>query len=189
LAVAYAEATGKSSCDVLFSGQSALGVLISHSADYSVGALSLLVACKGLAYGASMSSFRGGPVFPAMFLGAAGGIAMSHLPGLPLVPAVAMGIGAMCVVMLSLPLTSVLLATLLLLSDGLAVMPLVIVAVVVGDVVAATLAPAPPRPQVRPRPRQRPRQWRPRPRRRSGPPVRLWASQINRAPPPFTRFG
>jgi hypothetical protein len=107
LAVAYAKATGKSSSDVLFSGQSALGVLISHSADYSVGALSLLVACKGLAYRVSLSGF------PAMSLGAAGGIAMSHPAGLPLVPAVAMGIAAMCVVLLSLPLTSVLLATLL----------------------------------------------------------------------------
>jgi hypothetical protein len=39
-----------------------------------------------------------------------------------------MGIGALCVVMLTLPLTSVLLAVLLLASDGLAVMPPVIVA-------------------------------------------------------------
>jgi len=38
----------------------------------------------------------------------------------------------MCVVMLRLPLTSVLLATLLLLPDGPTVMPLVIVAVTVG---------------------------------------------------------
>jgi hypothetical protein len=53
-----------------------------------------------------------------------------------------MGIGAMCVVMLRLPLTSVLLATLLLLSDGLAVMPLVIVAVAVAYVAAARLTPA-----------------------------------------------
>jgi hypothetical protein len=67
---------------------------------------------------------------------------MSHLPGLPLVAGVAMGIGAMCVVMLKLPLTSVLLATLLLFADGLAVMPLVIVAVVVAHVVAARLGPA-----------------------------------------------
>jgi hypothetical protein len=86
---------------------------------------------------------RGGPVFPAMFLGAAGGILLSHLPGLPLVPAVAMGIGAMCVVMLLLPMTSVLLATLLLSSDGLAVVPLVIVAVVVAHVASAWLSPAP----------------------------------------------
>ena len=143
LTIAYTEGTGKSSSDVLFSGQSQLGPLISHAASYSVGALLLLMACKGLAYGASLSSFRGGPTFPALYLGAAGGIALSHLPGLPLVPGVAMGIGAMCAVMLRLPLTSVLLATLLLYSDGLAVMPLVIVAVVVAYVLSARLAPAP----------------------------------------------
>ena len=108
-----------------------------------MAALLLLVACKGLAYSASLAGFRGGPAFPAMFLGAAGGVAMSHLPGLPLVPGVAMGIGAMCVVMLRLQLTSVLLATLLLLSDGLAVMPLVIVAVAVAYAAAARLTPAP----------------------------------------------
>jgi len=143
LAILYAEGTGKSSSEVLFSGQDDLGPLITHAASYSVGALLLLFVCKGLAYGVSLSGFRGGPIFPAMYLGAAGGIAMSHLPGLPLVPAVAMGIGAMTVVMLTLPLTSVLLATLLLASDGLAVMPLVIVAVVVAHVAAAHLAPRP----------------------------------------------
>jgi hypothetical protein len=56
---------------------------------------------------------------------------------------VAIGIGPTCVVMLRLPLTSVLLATLLLFSDGLAVMPLVIVAVVVAHVACAWLTPAP----------------------------------------------
>jgi H+/Cl- antiporter ClcA len=142
LAIGYAEATGKSSSDVLFSGQTALGPLIQHSATYSVGALLLLTLCKALAYGISLGSFRGGPIFPALFIGAAGGIALSHLPGLPLVPAVAMGLGAMSAVMLTLPLTSVLLATLLLFSDGLAVTPLVIVAVVVAYVVAARIAPA-----------------------------------------------
>jgi hypothetical protein len=143
LAIAFAAATGKGSSEVLFSGQSALGPFITHSASYTVGALLLLIACKGLAYGVSLSGFRGGPTFPAMFLGAAGGIALSHLPGLPLVDGVAMGIGAMTVVMLRLPLTSVLLATLLLASDGLAVMPLVIVAVVVAYVASARLTPAP----------------------------------------------
>jgi H+/Cl- antiporter ClcA len=143
LTIAYTEGTGHSYSDVLFSGQSQLGPLITHAAGYSVGALLLLLACKGLAYSASLSSFRGGPTFPSLYLGAAGGIALSHLPGLPLVPGVAMGIGAMCAVMLRLPLTSVLLATLLLFSDGLAVMPLVIVAVVVAHVAAARLGPAP----------------------------------------------
>ena len=143
LAIAFEEGTGKSSSLVLFSGQSALGPLITHASSYTVGALVLLVVCKGLAYGGSLSSFRGGPVFPSLFLGAAGGIALSHLPGLPLVAGVAIGIGAMCAAMLKLPMTSVLLATLLLLSDGLAVMPLVIVAVVVAYVLSFRLTPAP----------------------------------------------
>ena len=143
LAIAYAAGTGKGSSEVLFSGQSALGPLITHSASYTVGALLLLLVYKGLAYGASLSGFRGGPTFPALFLGAAGGMALSHLPGLPLIYGVAMGIGAMCAVMLRLPMTSVLLATLLLSSDGLEVMPLAIVAVVVAYVASARLAPAP----------------------------------------------
>jgi H+/Cl- antiporter ClcA len=143
LAIAFAAATGKGSSEVLFSGQSALGPFISKSASYTAGALVLLIACKGLAYGMSLSGFRGGPTFPAMFLGAVGGVALSHLPGLPMVDGVAMGIGAMTVVMLRLPLTSVLLATLLLGADGLAVMPLAIVAVVVAYVASARLAPAP----------------------------------------------
>ena len=66
-----------------------------------------------------------------------------------------MGIGAMCAVMLRLPLTSVLLATLLLSSDGLQVMPLAIVAVVVAYVASARLAPTPgkePEPAAAPEP-------------------------------------
>jgi chloride channel protein, CIC family len=143
LAIVYAEGSGHGFSDVLFSGQDALGPLVAGSGGYSVAALVLLVACKGLAYSVSLSGFRGGPIFPAMYLGAAGGIALSHLPGLPLVPGVAMGIGAMSVVMLKLPMTSVLLATLLLPSDGIAVMPLVIVTVAVAYVASARLAPAP----------------------------------------------
>ncbi len=142
LAIAFAAGTGKGSSEVLFSGQSALGPFVDHAASYTVGALVLLLACKGIAYGISLSSFRGGPTFPALFLGAAGGVALSHLPGLPLVDGVAMGIAAMSVVMLRLPLTSVLLASLLLASDGLAVMPLVIVAVVVAYVLSARLTPS-----------------------------------------------
>jgi hypothetical protein len=144
LAIAYAEGTGKSSSEVLFSGQSALGPLIADSASYSAGALALLLACKAVAYGVSLSSFRGGPVFPALFTGAAGGILLSHLPGLPMVAGMAMGIGAMSVTMLGLPLTSVLLATVLMFSDGLRVMPLVIVAVVVAYVAAARIQPSAP---------------------------------------------
>jgi H+/Cl- antiporter ClcA len=95
--------------------------------------------CKGLAYGASLSAFRGGPVFPAMYIGAAAGMALSHLPGLGLVAGVAMGIGALSAVMLRLPFTAVLLATLLMGADGIGTMPVVIVAVVVAFVVAAAI--------------------------------------------------
>ena len=142
LAVGYAEATGQAATDVLFSGQSALPHLVVHASSYAVGALLLVMVCKGLAYGVSLGSFRGGPVFPAMFIGAAGGVAMSHLPGLPVVAGVAMGIGAMSVVMLTLPLTSVLLASLLMGADAIPVMPLVIVAVVVAYVASARIIPA-----------------------------------------------
>lgn len=143
LAIAFAAGTGKGSSEVLFSGQDALGPLVTSGASYTVGALLLLIACKAVAYSVSMSGFRGGPVFPAMFVGAAGGMLMSHLPGLPLVAGVAMGIGAMSAVMLQLPLTSVLLATLLLGSDGLAAMPLAIVAVAVAYVTSARLTASP----------------------------------------------
>ena len=143
LAIAYAEGSGKSSSDVLFSGQTALPAIVANSATYSVGALLLLIACKSLAYGSSLSAFRGGPIFPAMFIGGAGGVLMSHLPGLPEVAAVAMGIGAMTTAMLGLPLTAVLITTLILGSAGINVMPLTIVAVVVAYVGHAHFAPRP----------------------------------------------
>jgi H+/Cl- antiporter ClcA len=144
LAIGFGEATDKPASEVLFSGQSALGGLVSHASEWSVGALLLVVACKSLAYALSLSSFRGGPVFPALFIGAAAGVAASHLPGLDLIPAAAMGIGAMATVMLTLPLTSTLLATLLLGADGLQVTPVVIVAVVVAYVITARITPARP---------------------------------------------
>ena len=126
---------------MLFDGQSALAPLLQNAADWSVGAVVLLTACKGTAYALSLSSFRGGPVFPGMFIGAALGIALSHLPGLSMIAGVGMGIGAMTVAMLGLPMVSVLLASLLLSSDGLTLMPLIIVAVVVSYVASARLTP------------------------------------------------
>lgn len=147
LAIAYAQGSGNKATEVLYSGQSAMDPLLAGSAGASVAALVLLVACKSLAYSASLGSFRGGPIFPSMFIGAAGGIALSHLPGLSLTAAFATGIGAMSAAMLKLPLTAVLLATLLLGKQGVTVMPLVIVAVVVSYVLSyvasAALTPNP----------------------------------------------
>ena len=138
-AMAYQLISGQSFTQVLFSGQDALPELVEHAADYSLGVLVLLIACKTLAYGLSLSAFRGGPVFPSMFIGAALGIAASGLPGMNLAAAIGMGIGAMCAAMLRLPLTSTLLATLLLGVDGVAVTPQVVVAVAVSFVITNVL--------------------------------------------------
>jgi len=116
--------------------------LIQQAGAWSVGDLLLLVVCKSLAYSVSLSSFRGGPTFPGMFIGAAGGIALSHLAGLPLTAGVGMGVGAMTVVMLGgLPLTAVLLTLLFLEAEATNLISVVIVAVVVAWVTAARLSP------------------------------------------------
>jgi hypothetical protein len=70
-------------------------------------------------------------------------MALSHAAGLPEVAGVAMGIGAMTCAMLGLPLTAVLLTTIFMGSDGLNVMPIVIVAVVVAYVGRAHFSPKP----------------------------------------------
>jgi H+/Cl- antiporter ClcA len=141
-AVVFAQTTDRGLDQVLFSGESALAPLIQDADSRGVGALVMLIACKGVAYAVSLSGFRGGPTFPAMFIGAAMGVALSHLPGLPPIAGVAMGIGAMAVTMLGLPLTSVLLTTLFLQAYGLTLMPLIIVSVVVAWVASVRLSPS-----------------------------------------------
>jgi H+/Cl- antiporter ClcA len=146
-AMAYQLISDNSFTQVLFSGQDALPELVENAADYSVGVLILLALCKTFVYGLSLSAFRGGPVFPAMFIGAVLGIAAAGLPGMSLAPAIAMGIGAMCAAMLRLPLTSTLLATLLLGTDGVSVTPQVVVAVAVAFVIINLLpVPGPTKP-------------------------------------------
>ncbi|CAN5446870.1 chloride channel protein [soil metagenome] len=143
-AMAFAQLTDHGTSELLFSGQDELPTLITQASSWSVGALVALVLLKGLAYAFSLSAFRGGPIFPAMFVGAALGMAMSHSAGLPMIAGVGMGIGAMTVVMLRLPLTSVLLATVFLSADGVALVPLIIVAVVVAYVASAHFIPVEP---------------------------------------------
>jgi H+/Cl- antiporter ClcA len=138
-AMVYQLISGQSFTQVLFSGQDALPELVEHAADYSLDVLILLILCKALAYGLSLSAFRGGPVFPSMFIGAAIGIAASGLPGMELAAGIGMGIGAMCTAMLRLPLTSTLLAVLLMGADGVAVTPQVVVAVAVAFVIINVL--------------------------------------------------
>ena len=139
VAMTYQLVSGRGFAEVLFSGQDALPELVAHAAETSLGVMILLIVCKGLVYGMSLSAFRGGPVFPAMFIGAALGIAASGLPGMDLAPAIGMGIGAMCSAMLRLPLTSTLLAVLLMGADGVLVTPQVVVAVAVAFVITNML--------------------------------------------------
>ena len=149
-AVAYQLLSGRSFTQVLFSGQDALPELVEHAADYSLAVLVLLIVCKALAYGLSRSAFRGGPVFPSMFIGAAIGVAASALPGMNLAAGIGMGIGAMCTAMLRLPLTSTLLAVVLMGIDGVLVTPQVVVAVAVAFVITNVLpVPGPKEPEPR----------------------------------------
>ena len=141
-AMAYQLISGRSFTQVLFSGQDALPELIAHATDYSLAVIACLIVCKAIVYGLSLSAFRGGPVFPGMFIGAAAGIAASALPGMDPAAGIAIGIGAMSAAMLRLPLTSTLLAVLLMGTDGVAVTPQVVVAVAVAFVISNVL-PAP----------------------------------------------
>jgi hypothetical protein len=137
LAIAFHETSGRGIEEVLFSGQDALPGLISNAGSWSISALLLLVLFKGIAWGVSLGSFRGGPTFPALFIGAAAGILASHLPGFDLTGAVAVGMGAVSV--LRLPLSCVVLASLLVSKSGTGASPLIIVGVVVAYLVTIGL--------------------------------------------------
>lgn len=140
LAVAFHATSGKEIEEVLFSGQDALPGLTSEASEWSISALLLLVGFKSLAWGLSLGSFRGGPTFPALFIGAAVGILASHLPGLDMTGAIAVGMGAGTVAVLRLPLTAVILASLLTSKSGAGSGPLIIVGVVVAYLVTVGLA-------------------------------------------------
>jgi H+/Cl- antiporter ClcA len=140
LAIAFSQASDKGVNEVLFSGQDALPGLISSAGTWSLSALALLIVFKGLAYAISLGSFRGGPTFPAMFLGAAGGIMASHLPGFPITAAVAVGIGAGTVAILRLPLSAILIASLLTSKAGPGAEPLTIIGVAVSYLVTLRLS-------------------------------------------------
>ncbi|MFZ0091579.1 MAG: chloride channel protein [Solirubrobacteraceae bacterium] len=153
LGIAFSQTTGHSVNEVLFSGQDQLPGLVSHAATYSLGALALLLVCKGVAYALSLGSFRGGPTFPAIYLGVAGGIAASHLPGFPLTAATAVGMTAGVAAILRLPLTAVVVGTVLTASSGAGSEPLIIVAAVIAYVMTLLLsAPRPAAATPAPRP-------------------------------------
>ena len=82
LAIVFAQITHQSADVVLFSGEDAFGSLIDQATTLSLSTLALLIVFKGLAWSISLGNFRGGPTFPALFIGAAGGLLAAHLPGI-----------------------------------------------------------------------------------------------------------
>jgi hypothetical protein len=137
VAIGFAEISGESADAVLFSGQEAMSLVLKQAGTVSLGTLTLLLVCKAVAWGLSMGVARGGPTFPAIFLGLVGGLLLAHLPGLAETPAVGALVGAAVVCVIRLPLSSIILA-LLVTQAGAGVAPLIIVSVVVAYI--ATLA-------------------------------------------------
>jgi H+/Cl- antiporter ClcA len=142
LALAFQGLTDHGAGEVLFSGQDQLPGLVTEAGSWSIGALLLVIAFKGLAWGVSLGGFRGGPTFPAMFIGAAAGVLASHLPGFDMTGAVGVGLGAGVVSVLRLPLTAVILGVLLTSQSGAGTEPLIIVGVVVAYLATVALGKA-----------------------------------------------
>jgi H+/Cl- antiporter ClcA len=85
-----ADALGASSQDVLFSGQASIPALITET---STGIVVVLIVAKALGYAVSLASgFRGGPIFPALFLGV--GVATLPVIWFDMSPTYAIAIGA-----------------------------------------------------------------------------------------------
>jgi len=139
LAAAFTLITGRSPLEVLQSGEAALPALVSSPHSWSIGALLLLLAFKGAAYGLSLGSFRGGPTFPAVFLGAALGVLVGPLPGLGTTAGIAIGMTAATTAVLRLPVTSIILVVLLLGTEGTSQLPLILVAAAIAMVSAVAL--------------------------------------------------
>jgi H+/Cl- antiporter ClcA len=139
LAIAFAESTSNSPDAVLFSGQEAFGSLFGQAGTLSLSTLGLLLLFKGLAWSVSLGNFRGGPTFPAIFLGVVAGLMAEHLPGYAETQAVAVLVAAGCVSVIRLPLSSVMIASLLCAKAGLTVAPLIVVAVVVAYIASESL--------------------------------------------------
>ncbi|WP_079001502.1 chloride channel protein [Streptomyces sp. AS58] len=132
---AYALLTGRSPQEAALSGQIMLGTLAADPHELSVAALFALVLCKGVAYGIALGSLRGGPIFPAVLIGTAAALACNGLPGFGAAPSLAVGAAAATAAVSGLPLTSSILAILLLGPDAHNQMPLIVTASVLAFMV------------------------------------------------------
>lgn len=118
---------------VPFSGETAMPSLIAETSAITV--LAIFVT-KALAYGVSLGSgFRGGPIFPATFVGVGVGVFVGLIvTTTPISALVVTGIAASCAAMLKLPFSSGMLALVIGAGAGLVVTPLAIIGAVVGVV-------------------------------------------------------
>ena len=112
---------GADSQDVLFSGQASVPAVVAQD---SVSIVVILIVAKALAYAVSLGAgFRGGPVFPGIFLG----IALATLPviwfGTSPTLAVAVGAAAGMAAVTRMLLTPILFATLLVGPAGVEAVP------------------------------------------------------------------
>jgi H+/Cl- antiporter ClcA len=121
-----ARGLGGDSQDVLFSGQASIPALVNET---SASVVLVLLAAKGLAYAVCLGcGFRGGPVFPAIFLGIA--LTMLTVIAFDTSPtfAVAVGAAAGVTAVTRLLFVSVLFAMLLVGSNGLDATPAAVLA-------------------------------------------------------------
>jgi len=137
-AIIFSQVSGQSADAVLFSGQDAIAPLLQQVETVSLGTLALLLLCKAVAWGLSLGAARGGPTFPAIFLGLVGGLLAAHLPAAAETAAVGALVGATVVAMLRLPLASIVIA-LLLTHAGTGAAPLIILSVVLAYIVTLLL--------------------------------------------------
>jgi H+/Cl- antiporter ClcA len=153
LLAALADLLGASSQDVLFSGQAAIPELVKED---SAGIVVVLLAAKGLAYAICLGcGFRGGPVFPAIFLGIALAVLAVIAFDMPPTAAVAIGTAAGMAAGTRLLFASLLVAALLVGLAGLDAVPAAVFAAAAAWLTRAAIDPASepePEPAVRPAP-------------------------------------
>lgn len=131
LALAIAQLAGASPVMVLFSGNTGMAGLVAQT---SLTLVLVVLVTKGIAYAAALGGgLRGGPIFPATFLGVAVAIGASLvLDGVPSTPLVAAGIAATAAGITRLPATSAILGAILVGGSGAAVAPFAILGAIVG---------------------------------------------------------
>ncbi|MDO9486139.1 MAG: chloride channel protein [Actinomycetota bacterium] len=116
---------------ILFSGNTGMAALVQET---SVLAVIVILIGKAIAYAVALGGgFRGGPIFPATFLGVAVGVlAVLVLPTDSVSAMAAAGIGATAAAMLRLPATAALLGAVLIGGAGGAIAPFAIIGAVIG---------------------------------------------------------